>query len=133
MQVEMVLKRRSFLDKKIAVFPLLVSCCLILATFWIHPASDSRLRLNIAACFILIISVLALRQILPNVGGQIPMIVAMATGLAVLALIQLALILSLANLVARVDAPSASLMAPLQMLSPFLCLGSIPLPLPLSG
>jgi len=55
------------------------------------------------------------------------MVVAMGTGLVVLAMIQLMLILSLYNLVARVDIPSSRLLVPLQTLAPFLCLGTIPL------
>ncbi|XP_023321649.1 neuronal acetylcholine receptor subunit alpha-6 [Eurytemora carolleeae] len=127
LQVDFVLQRRSFLDKKVAVLPLLVSCCLILSAFWIHPSSTARLRLNLAAVGVLVITLLAHRSFLPSAGGQMPMIVAMTTGLVVLAVVQLAVILSLANLVSRTDSPSMRFLAPLQMISPFLCLGNLPL------
>jgi hypothetical protein len=34
----------SFFVRQVAVMPLLVACCFLLATFWTHPASSARLR-----------------------------------------------------------------------------------------
>ena len=55
--------RRSTLDKKVAVLPLLCAAALLLATFWTHPADSARLRLNSAVCTILVITLLALRSV----------------------------------------------------------------------
>ena len=55
--------RRSTLDKKVAVLPLLCAAALLLATFWTHPADTARLRLNSAVCTILVITLLALRSV----------------------------------------------------------------------
>ena len=55
--------RRSPLDKKVAVLPLLCAAALLLATFWTHPADSARLRLNSAVCTILVITLLALRSV----------------------------------------------------------------------
>ena len=55
--------RRSTLDKKVAVLPLLCAAALLLATFWTHPADTARLRLNSAVCTILVITLLALRWV----------------------------------------------------------------------
>ena len=61
--VSLVMDRRSTLDKKVAVLPLLCAASLLLATFWTHPADSSRLRLNSAVCTILVITLLALRSV----------------------------------------------------------------------
>ena len=52
-EVEMVIQRRSLLDRKVAVMPLLAAASLLLATFWTHPAASARLRLNAFSCLIL--------------------------------------------------------------------------------
>ena len=61
--VSLVMDRRSTLDKKVAVLPLLCAASLLLATFWTHPADSSRLRLNSAVCTILVVTLLALRSV----------------------------------------------------------------------
>ena len=63
LDVTVVMDRRSTLDKKVAVLPLLCAAALLLATFWTHPADSARLRLNSAVCTILVITLLALRSV----------------------------------------------------------------------
>jgi len=68
----LTLKRVSGIDRKLAVFPLLVISCLTLATFWTFPAARSRLILgsvNFLACTIFL---LYLRSRLPFAGAQLP-------------------------------------------------------------
>ena len=48
--VSLVMDRRSTLDKKVAVLPLLCAASLLLATFWTHPADNARLKLNSVDC-----------------------------------------------------------------------------------
>ena len=60
--VALVLDRRSRLDKKVAVLPLLCAASLLLTTFWTHPADTARLRLNSSCCLILVITLLSLRK-----------------------------------------------------------------------
>ena len=52
--VSLVMDRRSRLDKKVAVLPLLCVASLLLATFWTHPADTARLRLNSSCCLLLV-------------------------------------------------------------------------------
>ena len=59
--VSLILDRRSILDKKVAVLPLLCAASLLLATFWTHPADTARLKLNSSVCIILVITLLSLR------------------------------------------------------------------------
>jgi len=125
--VELVLERRSLLDRKVAVLPLLCAASLLLASFWTPAASHARLRLNASCCLLLVISLLALRFMLPSAGGALPLVIQFTTGLVVLALIQLMLALALSNLLARADSPPAALSVILQRLAPFLCLGDLPL------
>jgi len=125
--VELVLERRSLLDRKVAVLPLLCAASLLLASFWTPAASDARLRLNASCCLLLVISLLALRFMLPSAGGALPLVIQFTTGLVVLGLIQLMLALALTNLLARVDSPPSNLTALLQRIAPFLCLGDLPL------
>jgi len=125
--VELVLERRSLLDRKVAVLPLLCAASLLLASFWTPAASHARLRLNASCCLLLVISLLALRFMLPSAGGALPLVIQFTTGLVVLALIQLMLALALSNLLARADSPPAALTPLLQRLAPFLCLGDLPL------
>ena len=61
--VSLILDRRSILDKKVAVLPLLCAASLLLATFWTHPADTARLKLNSSVCIILVITLLSLRYI----------------------------------------------------------------------
>ena len=61
--VSLVMDRRSTLDKKVAVLPLLCAASLLLATFWTHPADSARLKLNSAVCTILVVTLLALRSV----------------------------------------------------------------------
>ena len=63
LDVTLVMDRRSTLDKKVAVLPLLCAAALLLATFWTHPADTARLRLNSAVCTILVITLLALSSV----------------------------------------------------------------------
>ena len=53
--VTLILERQSNLDKKIVVLPLLCTASLLLATFWTHPVSGVRLKLNSACMRLLII------------------------------------------------------------------------------
>ena len=64
--VSLVMDRRSTLDKKVAVLPLLCAASLLLATFWTHPADTARLKLNSAVCTILVVTLLALRSVSPH-------------------------------------------------------------------
>ena len=64
--VSLVMDRRSTLDKKVAVLPLLCAASLLLATFWTHPADSARLKLNSAVCTILVVNLLALRSVSPH-------------------------------------------------------------------
>lgn len=64
--VSLVMDRRSTLDKKVAVLPLLCAASLLLATFWTHPADTARLKLNSAVCTILVVTLLALRSVSPR-------------------------------------------------------------------
>ena len=125
--VTLIMDRRSLLDKKVAVLPLLCAASLLLATFWTHPGAGSRLRLNSACVTILIITLLALRFMLPSAGGNLPLVIAFNTGLVVLAVIQLVLALALSNLVRRSDTPSIRIITTLQTIAPFLCLSNTPL------
>jgi len=125
--VSLIIDRRSRLDKKVAVLPLLCAASLLLATFWTHPAAGSRLRLNSACLTILVITLLALRFMLPSAGGNLPLVVTFNTGLVVLAVIQLVLALALSNLVRRSDNPSIRIISILQAIAPFLCLSDTPL------
>jgi len=126
--VTLILQRRSLLDKKVAVMPLLAAASLLLATFWTHPAASSRLRLNAFVCLILVVTLLGLRSMLPSAGGNLPHVVVFNAGLVVLAVIQLIVALSLANLVARWDSPPLMLTSFLQgPISTVLCLSDIPL------
>ena len=125
--VSLIMDRRSVLDKKVAVLPLLCAASLLLATFWTHPAASARLRLNTACVLILVITLLSLRFMLPSAGGNLPLVIAFNTGLVVLAVIQLILALSLSNLVMRSDNPPIRIISILQTIAPFLCLSDIPL------
>lgn len=125
--VELLMDRRSLLDRKVAVLPLLCAASLLLATFWTPVSSTARLRLNASSCLILVVTLLALRLMLPAAGGSLPMVIQFNTSLVVLSLLQLCLALALANLVARTDNPPAAMVSVLETVSPFLCLGSLPL------
>jgi len=125
--VELLMDRRSKLDRKVAVLPLICSASLLLATFWTLPSSSARLRLNAFCCLMLVITMLATRFMLPSAGGSLPLIIQFNTGLVVLALIQLALALSLGNLVTRTDCPPLWLVSGLERVAPLLCLGDLPL------
>ena len=125
--VTLVLERQSNLDKKIAVLPLLCAASLLLATFWTHPVSGARLKLNSACMTLLIINLLALRLRLPSAGGNLPLVIAFNTGLVVLAVFQLILALSLSNLVRRLDNPPISVIPYLKIISPYLFLSNVPL------
>ena len=125
--VSLVMDRRSTLDKKVAVLPLLCAASLLLATFWTHPADSSRLRLNSSVCIILVITLLSLRFMLPAAGGALPMVIMFNTGLVVLAVLQLILALSLSNLVMRSDSPPVWTSSIIQTLAPWLCIADIPL------
>ena len=125
--VTLIMDRRSLLDKKVALLPLLCAASLLMATFWTHPAASSRLLLNSASIIILVITLLALRFILPSASGNIPLVIAFNTGLVGLAVFQLVLALALANLVRRSDNPSVMTTSILKTLAPFFCLSNIPL------
>ena len=73
------------------------------------------------------ITLLALRFILPSSSGNIPLVIVFNTGLVGLAVFQLVLALALANLVRRSDNPSMVTISILQTIAPFLCLSDIPL------
>ena len=125
--VSLVMDRRSRLDKKVAVLPLLCVASLLLATFWTHPADTARLRLNSSCCLLLVIALLSLRMMLPSAGGALPLVITFNTGLVVLAVIQLVLALALANLVTRSDTPPLLVVSVIQTVAPFLCISDIPL------
>eukprot|EP00090_Calanus_glacialis_P013211 TRINITY_DN21854_c0_g1_i1.p1 TRINITY_DN21854_c0_g1~~TRINITY_DN21854_c0_g1_i1.p1 ORF type:complete len:446 (-),score=84.38 TRINITY_DN21854_c0_g1_i1:281-1480(-) len=125
--VTLIMDRRSLLDKKVAVLPLLCAASLLLATFWTHPAASCRLRLNTACVTILVVTLLSLRFMLPSAGGALPLVIAFNTGLVVLAVLQLILALSLSNLVRRSDNPPIRIISILQTIAPFLCLSDMPL------
>ena len=125
--VSLVMDRRSRLDKKVAVLPLLCVASLLLATFWTHPADTARLRLNSSCCLLLVITLLSLRLMLPSAGGALPLVITFNTGLVVLAVIQLVLALALANLVTRSDTPPLLVVSVIQTVAPFLCISDIPL------
>jgi len=125
--VSLILDRRSILDKKVAVLPLLCAASLLLATFWTHPADTARLKLNSSVCIILVITLLSLRFMLPSAGGSLPLVITFNTGLVVLAVLQLILALSLSNLVMRSDTPPIWVSSIIQTLAPWLCLSDLPL------
>ena len=125
--VSLVMDRRSRLDKKVAVLPLLCVASLLLATFWTHPGDTARLRLNSSCCLLLVITLLSLRLMLPSAGGALPLVITFNTGLVVLAVIQMVLALALANLVTRSDTPPHVVVSVIQTIAPFLCISDIPL------
>jgi len=122
-----VIERRSLLDRKVAVLPLLCAASLLLASFWTPAGSPTRLRLNASSCLLLVVTLLALRFMLPAAGGALPLVIQFNTGLVVLTLIQLAMALALGNLVTRPDSPPSWLAAALERVAPLLCLGELPL------
>ena len=126
-EVTLILDRQSNLDKKVAVLPLLCAASMLLATFWTHPVSGARLKLNAACMTLLVITLLALRLMLPSAGGNLPLVIAFNTGLVVLAVLQLFLALSLSNLVRRLDNPPVLVVSYLQIISPYLYLSDVPL------
>lgn len=89
--------------------------------------NTSRLRLNASSCLLLVVTLLALRFMLPAAGGALPLVIQFNTGLVVLTLIQLAMALALGNLVTRPDSPPSWLAAALERVAPLLCLGELPL------
>ena len=132
-----MIERRSLLDRKVAVLPLLCAASLLLASFWTPAGSPTRcppaatttfrLRMNASSCLLLVVTLLALRFMLPAAGGALPLVIQFNTGLVVLTLIQLAMALALGNLVTRPDSPPSWLAAALERVAPLLCLGELPL------
>jgi len=122
------LKRVAGIDRKLAVFPLLVITCLTLATFWTFPAARSRLILGSVNFLVCIIFLLFLRTRLPVTGSQIPMIVSFAGSITVLVMVQIIAALAVANLISRSDQPPLCIISPLEgMLGKVLCLSNVPL------
>jgi len=126
--VQFRMRRRSFVDQKIAVLPIILVASITLATFWTFPLSKSRIMLGMTNLLILVLVLLYLRSRLPMAGAQLPLVVSFAGSVSVLVTIQLMTALAIANLVSRKDAAPSILVAPLDgMVGKVLCLSDMPL------
>lgn len=72
--VHFKIRRKSFVDQKVAVLPLILASCLILAAFWTFPLSQNRINLGCLNFITLFFMLLYLRARLPMAGAEIPLI-----------------------------------------------------------
>eukprot|EP00095_Tigriopus_kingsejongensis_P010104 maker-scaffold152_size304267-snap-gene-0.14 protein:Tk10104 transcript:maker-scaffold152_size304267-snap-gene-0.14-mRNA-1 annotation:"neurotransmitter gated ion channel" len=125
--VRLTLRRRSFVDQKLAVLPIVVVSCLTLSLFWTFPMAKSRTLLGGINLLIMVIILIYLRSRLPSAGGQLPLVVTFAGSLAIMVTVQLMISLAYANVLVRPDSPPDFLLNPLEgILGKILCLSDTP-------